>query len=498
MLHARALPLVWLTLGAIVLFLLLVPLFIQASLVQPLNALQAGVRRVDEGDLHTSIPVRISDEIGFLTGAFNRMVASLRTARAALLQEISMRVQKEHELLVLTGTLEQRVADRTRALAALYDVSALVGQSPDIETVAREGLPRILMAMQSDMGLLYLVKKTAETSAQANIPSLRLAASQGVPAHVQADLQVLRSENGIVRPLLDCREPLLIPDLLTDARMPAALRQCGYPVMYVVPLDTGTICYGMLLLLRTTGYSAEEMELAAALADHLAQAAETHALAQQAQQLTLLEERQRLARELHDSITQSLYGLVMLTEAGQSQVEAYNHPGARHTFGRIGDTARQVIKEIRLFIHQLRPAVLEQEGLLGAIHLRLAAVEGRADMHTSLLADDNLHLPVAVEATLYQIVQEALNNTLRHAQATSVSVTLRQCDENILLEICDNGCGFDPDAPRSGGMGLENMQARTEALGGTLTIRSAPGTGATLRVIVPGGNAEWKLQEYGS
>jgi signal transduction histidine kinase len=135
--------------------------------------------------------------------------------------------------------------------------------------------------------------------------------------------------------------------------------------------------------------------------------------------------------------------------------------------------------------------VLEQEGLVGAIHLRLAAVEGRANMHTSLLVDDTLRMPAAVEAALYQIAQEALNNTLRHARATSVAVTLRQCDDGVLLEICDNGCGFAPDAPHTGGMGLENMQARAEALDGTLTILSAPGQGTTVRVTVPGEDEKW-------
>ncbi len=121
----------------------------------------------------------------------------------------------------------------------------------------------------------------------------------------------------------------------------------------------------------------------------------------------------------------------------------------------------------------------------GAIHLRLAAVEGRADMRTCLLADESLHLPRALETALYQIAQEALNNTLRHARATSVSVALRRNEATVLREISDNGCGFAPDAPRTGGMGLENMQARTAALGGTLTIRSTPGQGTTIRVAVP-------------
>jgi signal transduction histidine kinase len=142
--------------------------------------------------------------------------------------------------------------------------------------------------------------------------------------------------------------------------------------------------------------------------------------------------------------------------------------------------------------------VLEREGLVGAFHLRLAAVEGRANIHVSLLADEALRLPPEVEAALYQIAQEALNNTLRHASATSVTVTLRQAADDVELEICDSGHGFAPDAPRNGGMGLDNMQARTEALGGMLVLRSAPGQGTTVQVTVPGGHEGCKTRSSGS
>jgi signal transduction histidine kinase len=494
MLHARALPLVWFTLGATLLLLLLVPFFIRASLVQPLTALQHGVRRVDAGDLDTVVPVHITDEIGFLTGAFNRMVASLRGSRAALLHEIAMRQQKERELVALTATLEQRVTERTQALATLYEVSALAGQAPDLDTLARQSMPRILAAVQGSMGLLYLAAAPVDLAAQAAAPSLRLAASAGVPPHLLAPLRVLPSEHGIIGQALAQGAPLLRDDIAADASVPATLRQSGYPVLYAAPLRAGSTCYGLLLLLCATPYPPEACELAASLADHIGKAAEHHALAQQSHHLALLEERQRLARELHDSITQSLYGLVMLTEAGQAQLEEHGSPAARHTFGRIGDTARQVIKEIRLFIHQLRPAVLEREGLVGALHLRLAAVEGRANIHASLRADEALRLPPEVEAALYQIAQEALNNTLRHASATSVTVTLRQAADDVELEICDNGHGFAPDAPRNGGMGLDNMQARAEALGGTLVLRSVPGQGTTVQVSMPGGHEGCKTR----
>ena len=115
-LHTRALPLFWMLTGAIVLFLVVVPFFVQSSLVRPLNALLQGVRRVEEANLYGTVPVRAADEIGLLTGAFNRMVNSLRGSREALIQEIAMRQEKEHELMALTTTLEERVSERTQEL----------------------------------------------------------------------------------------------------------------------------------------------------------------------------------------------------------------------------------------------------------------------------------------------------------------------------------------------------------------------------------------------
>jgi two-component system nitrate/nitrite sensor histidine kinase NarX len=483
MLHQRALPLVWLTVGAVLLFLLVVPFFIQVSLVRPLAALQEGVRRVEAGDLDVEVSVGVADEIGFLTGAFNRMVASLRTTQIALLQEIAVRQQKENELTTLTMTLEQRVADRTRALAALYDVSAIAGQSPDMETVTQKSLPRVLTAMQSSGGLLYMNEATPNIQKDATV--LRLVASEGVPPHLLDALRDLPHDGGIGSSLLTPEKPCLL-ELSPYADLPLPLQQCGGSVLLTLPLATGNQFYGVMMLLRDSCYTPEEVDLAMSLADHLGKAAESHVLFQQTQRLVLLEERQRLARELHDSITQSLYGLVMLTEAGQSQVADDTHPVARHTFGRIGETARQVIKEIRLFIHQLRPSVLEQEGWKGAITLRLAAVEGRANVRTSLLTDETIRLSRVVEEALYHITQEALNNTLRHAQANEVTVALRQNGAGVVLEISDNGYGFAPDAFGNGGMGLENMRTRAHALGGTVEVISTTGCGTTVRVHVPG------------
>jgi signal transduction histidine kinase len=206
------------------------------------------------------------------------------------------------------------------------------------------------------------------------------------------------------------------------------------------------------------------------------------------QQAALLEERQRIARDLHDSVTQSLYGLVTLTEAGQLDLQRAEPDRAalRRTFDRLGETTRQALKELRLFIFELNPPVLADEGLIGALHLRLASVEGRSDLAARLLADDTIRLSLAIETELYHIANEALNNILKHARARSITVYLSREDGHIVLEIIDDGCGFDvATAQAVGGLGLNNLHDRTRRIGGQLKILSTPGAGTRVRVVVP-------------
>jgi signal transduction histidine kinase len=139
---------------------------------------------------------------------------------------------------------------------------------------------------------------------------------------------------------------------------------------------------------------------------------------------------------------------------------------------------------MRLFIHQLRPPILEEEGLVNALDLRLAAVEGRSDVQVRLQADPDLRLPLSLETTLYQIAQEALNNILRHAQAEAITVTLRGQNGRFTLTIEDDGCGFDPDMVDNGHLGLNNMRARAKEIDADFEIITAPNAGTSIKVMV--------------
>jgi signal transduction histidine kinase len=482
-LHHNAMPLLYLTLGVPLLTLFVFPLFFQSSLVRPLGNLLNGVKRVDEGDLSVSVPVMTADEVGTLTRAFNGMVHSLQTSAANLRAEIAERQRAEAQLQALNVTLEQRVSDRTRDLSALYAVSAVASQTTSLDKLLTESLARTLAVMSSALGAIYLLTDD-DALADERQPHLRLAVQQGIPPDQLAAMAVLSPEGGVTGWVMEHREPLLIPNS-ADLRVQKALGQAGPLSLLIAPMQAEEGVVGIMVLGRAVeqGFKLEEVTLLASIADQVGLAAHSDRLRQQA---IVFEERQRLARDLHDSVTQSLYGLVTLAEVGQAHLETEPANPVGRTLARIGQTARQALKEMRLYVHQLRPPVLQEEGLAGALALRLSAVEGRTNVQTRLVADESIQrLPPSVASALYQIAQEALNNVLRHTLATSVTVQIHWSGERVTLEIVDDGGGFDLAAADGRGMGLTNMRERARQVGGTLDITSAPAAGTRVRVSVP-------------
>jgi signal transduction histidine kinase len=232
-------------------------------------------------------------------------------------------------------------------------------------------------------------------------------------------------------------------------------------------------------------YSPEDITLFANIADQIGTAIERVRLAKQAHQTAVFEERQRLARELHDSITQLLYSQVLFAGASLRVLAQKDLELLRQNLERLDVGAQQALKEMRLLVYGLRPSLYLQEGLVAALRYRLDAVEKRSGIHAELHVDEPLILDEAVEITLYRIVEEALNNTLKHSSANNVTIRVEVDDSSLLLEIADNGCGFNPDLSKiHGGMGLHNIRERTEALDGQLKIISRPGEGTRIRVRI--------------
>jgi len=209
-------------------------------------------------------------------------------------------------------------------------------------------------------------------------------------------------------------------------------------------------------------------------------------LVEQQMKLATIEERQRLAHDLHDSVTQSLYSLTLLAETGRRAADADNLESVSHYVGRLGKVAQQALKEMRLMIYELRPEALEQNGLVGALRQRLEAVEGRVGVKTEIHDDISVELPPAIEDALFNVASEALNNAIKHASATEIKITLSETDREIYVEIGDNGRGFSVEEKiNSGGLGLMTMRDRAEKLNGKFEIDSKINEGTIAQVIIP-------------
>ena len=204
-----------------------------------------------------------------------------------------------------------------------------------------------------------------------------------------------------------------------------------------------------------------------------------------ARQAAVLEERQRLARDLHDSVTQALYGISLYAEAaGRALADGETEPVAVN-LQEISETTREALAETRLLLFELRPPLLEEQGLAAALRARLQAVEARAGLETAFECHGQQRLAPDKEQELFRLAQEALNNVLKHAHARRVQVCLELAADRAVLEVADDGAGFEPALGGGGGFGLPGMRERAERLAGRLQIASSPGTGTRVRVEVP-------------
>jgi len=222
------------------------------------------------------------------------------------------------------------------------------------------------------------------------------------------------------------------------------------------------------------------------LADQTAVAIENARLYKQAQQLAVIDERNRLARELHDSVTQALYGITLHAEAAYRQLEAGNIELSNEQLVELRNTAQEALREMRLLIFELRPSVVEMQGLVPALRARLEAVEERTGMRVEMNLAESLDLSDQVQDSLYRIAQEALNNSLKHAKANQVILNLIDAESKVTMEIIDDGVGFNPDEEiEGGGLGLDGIIERAELIKGKLIIDSRSGQGTTIRIEVP-------------
>jgi signal transduction histidine kinase len=401
--------------------------------------------------------------------------------------------------------LEQRVEERTREIErrrrvaeGLRDILAALNSNRPLQIILDSVVAQASRTLGADMVAIYQLGANDQLAVQASyglspdeIAVMTLSIGQGASGQTVMRRMpiIMATESAEFRDVIVRQKTRVVPEqwpLLDD--MVARIK-----TLLAVPLAIKDEIYGAvgLYFCLPRAFSDEEIDLALAFADQAALAIENARLRERAERAAVIEERGRLARDLHDSVTQSLYSLTLFAEAAHRVASLGDAARITQYLQRVSSTALQALKEMRLLVHELRPLALERDGLIGALQQRLDAVEGRAGIQARLLVEGDIDLPMVVEAELYHIAQEALNNALKHATASAVVVRM-SCQPAsatiggtrlIRLEVSDNGCGFDPDhASEHGGLGLISLRERAARLGGEVHIRSAPGQGTSVIV----------------
>ncbi|MFO7662140.1 MAG: GAF domain-containing sensor histidine kinase [Chloroflexota bacterium] len=373
------------------------------------------------------------------------------------------------EVQLHAGELEAGVRERTRELQALYGITAAAAEEMDLETVLKHSLEYAMTAFNCSAGCLFLID---EDNFQLESATRMAFGDQKLVELIERlsidDLQPYQSL------LMD--KPLVInnfeapwQDMSDDvqAYAGAPLRSRGRPLGFL-----------SLLSVDPDHFASDPLPLLTTIADQIGAAVENIRLRNKAREAAILGERDRLARDLHDAVTQSLYSLSLFAEAGREAALASDIIKVQRHIQSVLRLAHQALGELRLMLFELRSETTAHKGLAEALKARLQTVEERVGIIYTLNTNQSSPLPLALEEAFYRVGLEALTNALRHSQATEVQVDLHEKDQQLTLIVADNGLGFDFEtAAQSGGFGLNSMTSRMEQVGGRLLVTTAIGHG---------------------
>ena len=383
--------------------------------------------------------------------------------------------------------LEQQVEQRTRELSLLLHVSHALASTLEREPLMNTILTELKTVVNYDGAFLYNLREDQ---------SILLAYQSVLPTPIIERLTHLFRQHPYFWQLLRQRKVTIIDDVGTDEAFTCKIEQemsadskeifALYPSWMAVPLIANEHLIGILTMGHQTPhfYTQHHADLVFALANQVAVALENMFLYEQAQALATLQERQRVGRELHDSVSQDFYGVNLNAQIAYDALET-DLDEARAALEQIIELAEAGQAETRALLLELRPEVLAGEGLIAALQKQVMILRKCYKLHVE--ASLSLRAPLSFEKELdiYRIAQEALHNVVKHAQAEKVILRLKQEEQELVLEVRDNGKGFDATNALPGGIGLHSMQDRAAHLRGTLTIESVPGQGTSLSVRVP-------------
>lgn len=465
---------VGLAVGALIVWALI------AELLRPIAEMAELAGRVEQGQLGEHAAIQADDDLGELSRRFNAIIDGLATTRSV------------QEALI------DRLRQRNEELSALYDLAGMASQSFNTEYVLNNGLARMLELVEADAGMIALFDENHE--------ALALNAEHNVPPSLVTDKYLYCTDGGLVCQVLESGRPLLVENVQTGTvAMPEAfvekIVEAGYHSLFIVPV---LVRGEMLGVLNTFGgrlsLGDDRLSLLVAVCNQLGIAIENARLWEEVRRKELIrtrllaktvsaqeQERLRISRELHDETGQALTTLlVQLTVTEElSDVEAiYEH------IRKLRKTVSQTIEEVRRLALDLRPSTLDDLGLVPALEWYVEEYERNTGIAVRFNVDNmtDVRMPREAEVELYRVVQEALTNVARHAQASTVTLEVERRKNAVTIEIADDGHGFDAEEALSAdtrSLGLLGMQERVELIGGQFALASAPGQGTHLLLTVP-------------
>jgi PAS domain S-box-containing protein len=372
--------------------------------------------------------------------------------------------------LVGPGTYEimsgiaRHAVEGTRALACGIDV---VGDDHELGPAGGYGFPSRIKTREARSAMRI-------TLADLTGGAIVLDAAPGKPV-VRPDARTVWEADPVIKPFA------------------ATLKVLDWRGSVYVPLSWQSRVFGFLCVYLPswlTGPSEAELVFYTALADQGAVAVTNARLASQATQAAALVERSRLARELHDSVSQGLFSMTMHARAAQLAMAraGLDESGSlARSIAELAELTRGALAEMRALIFELRPAALAEEGLIAALRMQAAALAAREETVIAVQGpEQRLELSSGVEEHLYRIASEALHNVVNHARADSATVSVTDQAGDLRMEVTDDGAGFDPDCEHPGHLGLSTMAERAATIGAELAVMSAPGEGTTVAVSLLG------------
>ena len=367
-------------------------------------------------------------------------------------------------------------------MALLNGIASTLTSSLELDEILNKTLGLVMNYMKVEAGEIFLLEEDRK--------SLRMVLHRGQAAEAFWTRNVFKLGDGYIGIVAETRKLVVSTDLANDVRfLREAVVKAGFHQIACIPMLSGDNLMGVMSVatLSTEPIDDQNVEMMAAVGNWAGLAIENAQLHANARRLAILEERERIGMDLHDGIIQSIYGVGLSLESAFHSVDSDPEDAKKRVQQGI-DGLNQAIRDLRSYILDLRPRQLGNDGLLSGIKRLITEYRANtfSEVHFTEPESDMKDLPQGQVLILFHICQEALANSAKHAKAKKVQIALWSTDERVLMEITDDGLGFDMESMNENiGHGIANMRTRARSIGGDVDISSALNEGTTILVWIP-------------